>query len=265
MTTLPIVSIRRDGGTQTRDSLDYATVADYADAMTEGATFPPITVYYDGSDYWLADGFHRIAAAKQIGTLELSAEVRQGSRREAILHSVGANSDHGLRRTNKDKRRAVETLLRDDEWSQWSDREIARRCSVNDKTVAKVRAELSPATADFRSENPTERTYTTKHGTTATMNTENIGRQSPKDYWEEQRERMRTEKENTKQERAFYEPGDVEDETFSTTVDDAIDDIKRYVDDTLDELASLSEKHAVVNEVLKYVRNLSVRFNRDAG
>ena len=66
-------------------------------------------------------------------------------------------------------------LLNDDEWSQWSDREIARRCAVHHNTVEKLRREL---TGDLSSEKPTDRTYTTKHGTTATMNTTNIGKKS---------------------------------------------------------------------------------------
>jgi len=34
---------------------------------------------------------------------------------DAVFNSVGANAEHGLRRTNADKRRAVLTLLNDDE------------------------------------------------------------------------------------------------------------------------------------------------------
>ena len=34
--------------------------------------------------------------------------------------------------TNEDKRRAVMTLLADEEWGKWSDNEIARRCEVSD-------------------------------------------------------------------------------------------------------------------------------------
>lgn len=41
-----------------------------------------------------------------------------------------------------DKRRAVETLLRDDEWRRWSDRTIAERCGVGHQLVAHARAEL---------------------------------------------------------------------------------------------------------------------------
>lgn len=42
-----------------------------------------------------------------------------------------------------DKCRAVTALLHDPEWSSWSDREIARRCGVDHKTVSALRRELS--------------------------------------------------------------------------------------------------------------------------
>jgi hypothetical protein len=47
-----------------------------------------------------------------------------------------------IQRSNTDKRRAVLTLLRDDEWGKWSDRAVARRCQVDNKTVAGLRASL---------------------------------------------------------------------------------------------------------------------------
>ena len=101
----------------------------------------------------------------------ISSEVRKGTHRDAILYSVGTNSAHGLPRTNADKRHAVMLLLNDEEWGQWSNREIARRCSVAESSVRNYRDELS--LRKLRSE-PTPKTYTTKHGTVATMNTENI-------------------------------------------------------------------------------------------
>lgn len=67
--------------------------------------------------------------------------MRQGGLRDAILHSAGANATHGLRRTNDDKRRAVLMLLQDNEWGQWNNSEIGRRCAVDHKTVARLRAE----------------------------------------------------------------------------------------------------------------------------
>ena len=171
---IAISQVRTDGGTQSRAAINAATVTEYAEAMADPATvFPPIIVYFDGSEYWLADGFHRLEAWRQLGRSEVPAEIRQGDRRKAILHSVAANSAHGLRRTNDDKRRAVLTLLEDAEWSHWSDRQIAEQCRVTHPFVGRLRASL---TGNVSSEKPEPvRTYTTKHGTEAQMNTAAIG------------------------------------------------------------------------------------------
>lgn len=142
---IPLADIRTDGGTQARAALDPATVAEYRDLYAAGVPLPPVVLFYDGESYWLADGFHRVAASDPATypAYAIAADVRQGTRRDAVLYAAGANATHGLRRTNADKRRAVETLLRDDEWRQWSDREIARRACVSDKTVAALRKELT--------------------------------------------------------------------------------------------------------------------------
>ncbi len=135
---------------------------------------PPAVVFYDGECYWLADGYHRIYAAERNGWTTYPCEVRQGTRRDAVLFSVGANDSHGLRRTNQDKRRAVEKLLRDEEWKEWSDSDIGRQCAVAHSFVWKIRQEIYPSPVSKTS----ERTYKTKHGTTAKMKTGNIGRSS---------------------------------------------------------------------------------------
>jgi len=58
------------------------------------------------------------------------------------------------------------TLLQDEEWGRWSNVAIANQCAVSDELVRKVRNEFSLPTVG--SENQ-QTTYTTKHGTTATM------------------------------------------------------------------------------------------------
>lgn len=141
---VPIGSIVTDGGTQARAKLDQVTVDAYASDMESGAIFPPITVFYDGDRYWLADGFHRFAAHKSRGNSGVSCDVHPGTRRDALLFAAGANATNGLRRTNQDKRRAVQMLISDDEWAKKSDRWIAEKCGVSDKTVAKLR----PPTAE---------------------------------------------------------------------------------------------------------------------
>ena len=143
-TRLPLGQLRTDGGTQIRAKVDQRVVEEYAEQMASPETeFPPVIVFDDGHDCWLADGFHRVAAAARAQLADIACEVRPGSRREAILYAVGANSSHGLRRTNEDKRRAVRLLLADDEWTQKSDRWIAERCGVSNSMVSYCRAQLS--------------------------------------------------------------------------------------------------------------------------
>jgi hypothetical protein len=107
MKRLRLDLIRLDGGTQSRAGIDADTVAEYAEAMTESAAFPPIIVFHDGKAYWLAEGFHRVAAARKIGAVDIPADVCQGGRIEALRHSLGANGTHGRRRTQADIAHAV--------------------------------------------------------------------------------------------------------------------------------------------------------------
>lgn len=163
-------NINTNGGTQPRTALNLATVDEYADSITDGAKLPPVVVFHDGSDYWLADGFHRFFAVRKIGGYDIDAEVRSGTKRDAVLYSVGANASHGLRRTNEDKRKAVMTLLEDAEWAKWSDREIARQCHVSPHTVADARRAIC-ANAQMPAERKVER-----NGKTYEQNTSNIGK-----------------------------------------------------------------------------------------
>lgn len=166
---LAVDSIRTDGGTQSRAQINWLTVTDYAADIAEGATFPPVVVYFDGADYWLADGFHRLEAHKRLGLVEIAADVKQGTRRDAILYSVKANAVHGLRRTNEDKRRAVTLLLEDEEWRQWSDNRIAQQCGVSQPTVTTVRKAIFKTFEDAPRK-------AERNGKTYTIDTTNIGK-----------------------------------------------------------------------------------------
>ncbi len=140
--TIPIAEVGGGSSAQMRVEMKPDVVREYADDMAAGATFPPVVVYHDGTGYWLGDGFHRVEAARKLEHETIEAEVLDGDVRQAILHGIGSNASHGLRRTQADKRRAVERLLHDDEWSKWSNRKIGEAAKVDHKTVAKVRREL---------------------------------------------------------------------------------------------------------------------------
>jgi len=104
------------------------------------------------------------------------ADVRTGTKRDAILYSVSANDAHGLRRSNEDKRKAVLTLLNDGEWARWSDSEIARRCAVHHSFVGDMRKKSLAVNASEATE--VARTFNNKHGTVSIMRTENIGKKT---------------------------------------------------------------------------------------
>jgi hypothetical protein len=142
MKTLNINTVIIDRGTQSRAQISEDTVTDYAEAMQAGDTFPPIVVFFDGVDYYLADGFHRLHAAKRLHKASIQADVRTGTLRDAILYSLGANRDHGLRRSNADKRKCVMTLLEDFEWGDLSVNEMARICGVSPQLVTAVKLEM---------------------------------------------------------------------------------------------------------------------------
>ncbi len=50
-------------------------------------------VFYDGEAYWLADGFHRVAAAKKLNYLTIASVIHSGTRRDAVLFSVSCRGD----------------------------------------------------------------------------------------------------------------------------------------------------------------------------
>jgi hypothetical protein len=134
-----------NGGTQSRDKIDENVVADYADAMLAGAEFPPLEVFHDGVSYWLADGFHRYFSAKRAKSPGFKCNLHEGTLRDAILFSFGANKAHGLQRSTATKRKIVMGMLADLEWQDWSDREIAKWCGFSHTFVAAVRKEMGAA------------------------------------------------------------------------------------------------------------------------
>ena len=160
-----------DAGLQTRDKMSQETITEYAEAMANGDQFPPLTVYHNGATYALVKGFHRIKAhIAAFDNKPIRCKVVHGNRRDALKEALSDNADHGLRLTREDKRKKVKIALADEEWGQWSDREIAKLCKVSHPLVAEVRREV---TGNSSSDNG-QRTYTNKHGTTSTMRTERI-------------------------------------------------------------------------------------------
>lgn len=151
---LPLSAIRIDAGTQSRMTIDDAVVSEYADALKAGTILPPITVFHNGVAYFLADGFHRYFAHKRNGTVIVDAECDEGTESDARWFAAGANTLHGLRRSNADKRKAIEMALA--ERPQMTNRAIAEHCRVSDMLVAEVRESIKRQVQEYAPEPPSE-------------------------------------------------------------------------------------------------------------
>lgn len=87
------------------------------------------------------------------------AEVRQGTREDALWFALSANKRHGLPMTPEDKRRAVRLLLAVEKWAGMSNAAIAKELGISDHTVADVKREMGhPTSQSARLEGKTEGT-----------------------------------------------------------------------------------------------------------
>ena len=106
----------------------------------------PVVFRAGPKEYYLAEGFRRRHALQDIRREKgMWCEVRPGARRDAILASAGSNGEPLQERTDRDKRRAVGMLLKDAEWSKWSNEQVAKACKVSPWLVAEVKKELKRA------------------------------------------------------------------------------------------------------------------------
>jgi hypothetical protein len=104
-------------------------------------SWPPLKVVPRGDQYVLVDGFHRFAAAQNLGLETVPVEIL-GSPDDDDLHGLAfaLNAIHGRPLTLSDRRAFAGRLLQ--AHPDWSEREIARRAGLVQPTIAKIRQEL---------------------------------------------------------------------------------------------------------------------------
>ena len=131
------------GRQEINETTVYAYAETYSDALENGTSvMPPLTVFDTEEGYVLADGFHRYQALVNIKQIFADCEVKKGTKRDAILFAIRANSAHGLHRTNADKRVCTLRLINDPEWSTWSNPIIAEKAGVVESFVRKLKKEI---------------------------------------------------------------------------------------------------------------------------
>jgi hypothetical protein len=120
-------------------------VNQYAESYQNKRLMPAIVVFYDPElkVFYLADGRHRCEAAIQIGRKAIMADIHEGNFDEALKFALLANAAHGLPRSNRDKRRCVESALL--AWPQASNAHTSELTATNDKLVDDVRGQMEKA------------------------------------------------------------------------------------------------------------------------
>lgn len=144
--TLSIDLIRLDGGSQARIKSSEETIEAYAeliDASKGEWPFGPLDVFHDGTDYFVADGFHRTLAAQRLNRASIPCNVHKGTAKDAKIFGMTANDKHGLRMSQADKRSCVIWLLANG--PKLTQAEIAEKAGVSVPTVKRVVSERKPA------------------------------------------------------------------------------------------------------------------------
>ena len=146
LTTLRIATLTVSSEFQMRIKSDPATLAEYVKLIrTNREEWPfntPCTVYRVDEQFILTDGFHRLEAMAMEGRTTILANLYVGTRLDALQHSLGANAEHGLQRSNADKRRSVTVALQDETLQRCSDRQLAKFCGVSPPFVSDIRGSM---------------------------------------------------------------------------------------------------------------------------
>jgi len=111
---LPWKELTFDGAYQMRAELvNEDTATRYAELMTDGVVFPPLYVADTGVKKVVFSGFNRGAAYEKAKIKDVPVIVWKMTEREAKKWALRQNAAHGKTRTDRDVRKAINTLLDD--------------------------------------------------------------------------------------------------------------------------------------------------------
>lgn len=106
-----IDDLKRDFAFYPRESVDYATVSRFMDAMRSGAKFPPLKVCANTGR--IIDGFHRYGAYQQLGVKSVDVIGEEpGNDAEFFFLAISANKAHGLGYSANDQQKIVKLAAR---------------------------------------------------------------------------------------------------------------------------------------------------------
>jgi hypothetical protein len=159
---LALERLTLDRSLQRREVESKETISRYAEIYSdygEEAPFPPIVAFAENpktaletpdEKIWIADGFHRVKAAKKANIVRIKLDLRKGGKREALLYALGANGEHGLHLSLDERRANAQAMLADEEWRTWSNVEISAHVHLAPNTIEKLRKTVEGAQVDER-------------------------------------------------------------------------------------------------------------------
>lgn len=130
---------------------DKECIEQYAEAMKEGAKFPPLECIeltkkhgeIKSGSIVLVSGFQRYYAAIHAGIDNFDCEVRQGTWEDARKRAFIANATHGKKRTVKDLHRVLTEIHKD--YPNLKQSDVAKLAGCTQQTVANFRQRLKEA------------------------------------------------------------------------------------------------------------------------
>ena len=139
--TVKLDEIVIDRSVNPREQINEEHVEDLVNAIKRDEQLPLPVCYDVAGKLKLAEGFHRYTAYQRLRKLRIDVTVIAGTDDDWALAALCSNQGHGLKRSNAEKRLAVEGMLK--RFPDWSSRRIADAAGVGDDLVNKTRHQVS--------------------------------------------------------------------------------------------------------------------------
>lgn len=123
--------------------LNREAVDSYAEAMLNGAEFPPVTVFDSGIHLFCVDGFHRVEAHKVAQIEQINAVVLPGDEDDALAYARRfSNRKNGQRLTRADIKAIILEVIHEPGQANASDISIAEMVGVSSHVISRYRREF---------------------------------------------------------------------------------------------------------------------------
>lgn len=123
-----------------RERIDHELVAQYQYNLKKIIDLSPIEIFDTPEGLIVSDGYHRLAAARNLGWLKISCNVKIGSVNDAFAAACLANLQHGKPLTRSERENAVKQYIKLK--PEQSNGVIAAKTGLSTETIRLYRIQL---------------------------------------------------------------------------------------------------------------------------